>query len=120
MKVIKITGMMIMLASMTACRDPLWKMNGKWSASGTIGDSTAPFSWYLEYTFDQSLYEKNGYPPLYEKGRLELMDEKGDTLMVRFIPEKSESDPVPYEEHVIVHPDKIIIGNKEFLKVGKK
>lgn len=52
------------------------KIQGSWRLNGTNGK----VSWFLEWTFKDGDFTQTGYPPISQKGKFRIIDEKGVQL----------------------------------------
>ena len=93
-----------------SCSKDYEKLNGKWSASGELGDTTDLNSWYVEYEFSGRNYLKNGYPPLREEGRIDIIEERGDSLKFFFNVIRSDPEQKSYEEWIVFKDSTIHLG----------
>lgn len=95
------------------------KLQGKWKASGNIGDSTDMHSWYLDYEFDGRNYKLSGYPPISEEGTYEIIEEKGDSLQIYFNVTKSSPEAKSHKEWLLSKDSSITIGQLTLQKSSK-
>ncbi len=83
---------------------------GRWSASGALGDEESSFAWYQNYEFWAGTYSMEGYPPISESGSysvvLHKQDAYSDDSILVMTP--TEGDPYVREPYLIelsVHSD---------------
>ena len=93
------------------------KLQGKWGASGSAGDSTDMNAWFINYEFDSRSYKMSGYPPLSEEGTYEIIEEKGDSLQVYFNVIKSSPESKSHRDWVVLKNITLTIGS---LQLNKK
>jgi hypothetical protein len=101
------------------CSKNVSKLQGKWSAAGSLGDSTDMHSWYIEYEFDGRSYKMSGYPPISEEGSYEIVEEKGDSLQLYFNVTKSSPEIKSHKEWLLVKDSSISIGSLTLRKTTK-
>jgi hypothetical protein len=101
---------------LASCSKDYDKFSGKWSASGDSGDTTDLHSWYIEYEFKGREYTKTGYPPVSEEGKIEIVEERGDSLKFLFYVLKSDPEQKSYEEWMLLKENKLYIGGLELTK----
>ena len=95
------------------------KLQGKWSASGNIGDSTDMQSWFLEYEFIGRNYSLKGYPPISESGTYEVIQERGDSLEIYFNVLMSSPETKSHKDWLVVK-DSVLISGQLSLKRSVK
>ncbi|MBN8585169.1 MAG: hypothetical protein J0M37_08735 [Ignavibacteria bacterium] len=95
------------------------KLQGKWSASGNIGDSTDMHSWFLEYEFNGRNYTMKGYPPISEEGTFEVVQEKGDSLQIYFNVIKSSPETKSHKDWIVVNDSVLITGQLSLRRYPK-
>jgi len=117
MKKIKLTfvkyaifGLSAVLFSLASSCGGSKKLEGKWSASGNLGDSTDMHSWYLEYNFTGNNYSVTGYPPLSESGTYEVIEEKGDSLNIYFNVINSSPETKSHKEWLVCRDSVLVSG----------
>ncbi len=93
-----------------SCGKDYNRLSGKWTASGDLGDTTDLHSWYIEYEFKGKEYTKKGYPPISEEGKIEVIEERGDSLKFLFFVVKSDPEQKSYEEWIVLKDSTIQIG----------
>ena len=86
------------------------KIQGKWSASGDIGDSTDMRSWFLTYEFEGRNYKMSGYPPISEEGTYEIVQENGDSLLVYYNVTKSSPEVKSHKDWIILKDSTMMVG----------
>lgn len=101
---------LLFLFILSSCNPAGKKFQGKWSASGDIGDSTDVKSWYIEYNFDGNNYNMQGYPPISEEGTYEIIEEKGDSVLVYFNVINSKPETKDRKDWLLVKDTVIISG----------
>jgi hypothetical protein len=110
-KLISYSGITALIAVLAlSCGEDYERLNGKWSASGDLGDTNDLHSWYIEYEFSGRDYVKNGYPPLREEGRIDIVEERGDSLKFFFNVIKSDPEQKSYEEWIVFKDSIIQLG----------
>ena len=86
----KIAALIILLAA-AACPLSLRNMGpneqfvqGAWRAAGNLGnEEEASHAWFLEWKFENGSFEQTGYPPITQKGKYEVLDDRDDLLRLR-------------------------------------
>ena len=101
------------------CSKNVSRLQGKWSAAGNIGDSTDMHSWYLDYEFDGRNYKMSGYPPIFEEGSYEIIEEKGDSLQLYFNVTKSSPETKSHKEWLLAKDSSITLGTLTLRKSMK-
>ncbi len=101
------------------CSKNISNLQGKWSASGNIGDSTDLHSWFLDYEFDGRNYKMSGYPPISEEGTYEIIQEKGDSLQLYFNVTKSSPETKSHKEWLLAKDSSISLGSLTLRKSVK-
>ncbi len=96
---------------LTGCGKNVSKLQGKWSASGNVGDSTDMHSWYIEYEFEGRHYKMSGYPPISEEGSYEIVEEKGDSLQLYFNVTKSSPETKSHKDWLVAKDSTISLGS---------
>lgn len=104
---------------LTGCSKNVSKLQGKWSASGNIGDSTEMRSWFIEYEFDGRNYKMTGYPPITEEGSYEIVEEKGDSLQLYFNVTKSSPETKSHKDWLLAKDSSLTIGTLTLRKNPK-
>lgn len=100
-----------------SCGKNVSRMQGKWSASGDLGDSTDMRAWFITYEFEGSNYKMSGYPPISEEGSYEVVQEKGDSLQVYFNVIKSSPDIKSHKDWIILKDSTLLVGQ---VTLGRK
>lgn len=95
------------------------RLQGKWSASGNVDDSTDMHSWFLEYEFSGSNYTMKGYPPISEQGTYEVIQERGDSLEIYFNVLESSPATKSHKEWIVVNDSVFITGQLTLRKSAK-
>lgn len=103
-------SILLLLLVLYACNPGAKKLNGKWSASGDLGDSTDVKSWYIEYIFEGNNYKMQGYPPISEEGTYEVIEEKGDSVLVYFKIINSKPESKDRKDWLLVKDSVLISG----------
>ncbi|KXK54426.1 MAG: hypothetical protein UZ05_CHB002000883 [Chlorobi bacterium OLB5] len=101
---------LLFLLILSSCNPSGKKFQGKWSASGDIGDSTDVKSWYIEYIFEGNNYKMQGYPPISEEGTYEVIEEKGDSVLVYFNVINSKPESKDRKDWLLVKDSVLISG----------
>jgi hypothetical protein len=94
-----------------SCGKNVSKLQGKWSASGNVGDSIDMHSWYIDYEFDGRNYKMSGYPPISEEGAYEIVQEKGDSLQIYFNVTKSSPETKSHKDWLVAKDSTISLGS---------
>lgn len=99
--------------------EPFKKIEGRWSLSGTEGEGDHAMSWYISYTFKKDSFFMDGYPPIYNSGTLELLEERGDSLYVKMISDpEGEYARDPHDTWIYVNGDELTFDGKTLTKEG--
>lgn len=101
---------LLFLLILSSCNPSGKKFQGKWSASGDTGDSTDVKSWYIEYIFEGNNYKMQGYPPISEEGTYEVIEEKGDSVLVYFNVINSKPESKDRKDWLLVKDSVLISG----------
>ena len=100
----------VSLLFLQSCSKNVNKIQGKWSASGDIGDSTDMRSWFLTYEFEGRNYKMSGYPPILEEGTYEIVQENGDSLLVYYNVTKSSPEVKSHKDWIILKDSTMMVG----------
>ncbi len=92
------------------------KLQGKWGASGSAGDSTDMNAWFINYEFDARSYKMSGYPPISEEGTMEIIEEKGDSLQIYFNVTKSSPETKSHKDWIVLKNGTLTIGSLQLNK----
>jgi len=84
-------AILIVLLAAAACPISLREMGpnerlvqGTWRAAGDLGSGEdKSHSWFLEWKFENGVFEQSGYPPLKQKGKYEVEKDSDDLLRLR-------------------------------------
>ncbi len=98
-------------------------IQGKWSLSGTIGDETENRAWYLEWEFNNGEFTQTGYPPITQKGKYKIIEDKENTLKLKLYKQKGTFGEEDSELIIIIDKENksISINNKKgFKKISKE
>ncbi len=109
----------LFIVNLQGCSKNVSKLQGKWSASGNIGDSTEMRSWFMEYEFDGRNYKMTGYPPISEEGSYEIVEEKGDSLQLYFNVTKSSPETKSHKDWLLAKDSSLTIGTLTLRKSAK-
>lgn len=103
---------LFVLASFSCVKKFPKELNGTWSAGGTLpnNDGSPGMSWFLKYVFNGNTYSMTGYPPLSEKGRMELLEQNGKEMEVKMMPEGQ----TPRTVRLILYTDSLALNNQVF------
>lgn len=93
-----------------SCSKNAAKIQGKWSASGDISDSTDMRSWFITYEFEGRNYRMSGYPPISEEGSYEIVQENGDSLLVYYNVTKSSPEVKSHKDWIVLRDSTMIVG----------
>ncbi len=105
-----IIPVMMYIILFNGCGKNVSRLQGKWSASGNIGDSTDLRAWYIDYEFDGRNYKLSGYPPISEEGSYEIVEEKGDSLQLYFNVTKSSPETKSHKDWLLAKDSSLTIG----------
>lgn len=92
------------------------KLQGKWSASGDLADSTDLRSWFVTYEFEGRNYKMSGYPPISEEGTYEIIQENGDSLLVYYNVSKSSPEAKSHKDWIILKDSTMMLGQLNLRK----
>ena len=107
----------VLMAAFYSCNGGNYsKLQGKWGASGSLGDSTEMRAWFINYEFTDRSYKMSGYPPISEEGSIEIVEEKGDSLQIYFNVTKSSPDTRSHKDWVILKNGTVTIGSLQLNK----
>ena len=97
-------------------------IQGKWHLSGNVpGDED--ISWFLEWEFDDGQFTQNGYPPILQKGKYKVIDDKKDNLTLKLYKQKGTWGEEDSELKVFINRKDgtlTIQGKSNFKKLDKK
>jgi len=100
----------VSLLFLQSCSKNVVKIQGKWSASGNVGDSTDMNSWFITYEFEGRNYKMSGYPPISEEGTYEIVQENGDSLLVYYNVTKSSPEVKSHKDWIILKDSTMMVG----------
>jgi hypothetical protein len=103
---------LLLLAGLYSCSSENYsRLQGKWGASGNLGDSTEMRAWFINYEFSDRSYKMSGYPPISEEGTYEIIEEKADSLLMYFNVTKSSPETKSHKEWVVLKNNSVTIGS---------
>ncbi len=110
-------AVLLLMAGLYSCGSGNYsKLQGKWGASGNLGDSTEMRAWFINYEFTDRSYKMTGYPPISEEGSIEIVEEKGDSLQIYFNVTKSSPETKSHKDWVVLKNGTVTIGSLQLNK----
>lgn len=59
-------------------------IQGTWHTAGELTDGGYPFAWYMDLTFKNGEYTRQGYPPYYGEGKYKVIKSEGDLITIKY------------------------------------
>jgi hypothetical protein len=82
-------------------------IQGTWYLSGQVDSKDGHgLSWFLEWTFDHSKFNLNGYPPLHQEGSYRIVKTEGNKLTLELYDQKGNFGTENSRIEIVVDKEK--------------
>ena len=67
-------------------------IQGTWHSGGELNDGGYPFAWYMDLTFKNGKYTREGYPPYHGEGKYQVIKSEGDQITIQYFGESGNEN----------------------------